>query len=145
MMPSDNVAVVMDWLECVWNRKEPGAIAKFLTEETVAHGMGPNGTQLVGIEPFEQAHAQFCNAFPDVHITVEVTVAEDDKVAAFLRCRATHTGDALGVPASHQAVEFNAMTIARIKGGKVIEGWNVLDLLSVFQQIGAMKVAETLP
>jgi predicted ester cyclase len=42
-------------------------------------------------------------------------------------------------------VEFNAMTIARIKDGKVIEGWNVLDLLSVFQQIGAMKVAETLP
>jgi predicted ester cyclase len=145
IMPSDNVTVVLDWVERVWNQKEPGAIAKFLTDETVAHGMGPNGTKLVGIEPFEQAHALFCDAFPDIHVTVDITVAEGDKVAAFLLCRGTHKGNALGVDATDQAVEFNAMTIARIRDGKVIEGWNVLDLQSVFQQIGAMKVSNALP
>ncbi len=144
-MPSDNVALILDWVERVWNQKEPGAIARFLTEETIAYGMGPNGTQLIGIEPFEQAHAVFCNAFPDLHITVGVTVSEGDKVASFLTCRATHNGDALGVAATGQAVVFNAMSIARIKDGKIIEGWNVLDLMSAYAQIGATKVAETLP
>ena len=144
-MPSDAVTVVLDWVERVWNQKEPGVIAQYLTEETVAHGMGPNGTKLVGIEPFEKAHALFCEAFPDIHITVKVTVTEGDKVAAFLTCKATHKGDALGVAATHQSVEFNAMTIARIENGKIVEGWNVLDLLSVFQQIGAMKASSLLP
>ncbi|MES2459226.1 MAG: ester cyclase [Armatimonadota bacterium] len=144
-MPSDNVAVIVEWIERVWNRKEPGAIAEFLTDETIAHGMGPNGTTLVGIEPFAQAHALFCEAFPDIHVTVDVMVAEGDKVATSLTCRATHKGDALGVAATGQVVEFRAMTIARIKDGKVIEGWNILDLMSVFQQIGAMRVSEALP
>lgn len=145
MSTEENVAVVLDWVERVWNQKEPGAIAQFLTDETLAHGMGPNGTALVGVAPFEQAHALFCDAFPDVHLTVGPIVAEGDKVAAFLVCKATHKGDALGVPASGQPVVFNAMTIARIENGKVVEGWNVLDLLSVFRQIGAMNVSAALP
>lgn len=107
--------------------------------------MGPNGTDLVGVEPFAQAHALFCEAFPDVHITVGPVVAEGDKVAAFLKCEATHVGDTLGIPGTGQPVTFNVMTIARIEDGKVVEGWNVLDLLSVFRQTGAMSVAEALP
>ena len=144
-MSSENVAVVLDWVERVWNRKEPGAIAHFLTEETIAHGMGPNGTDLVGMEPFAQAHALFCQAFPDVHITVGPVVAEGDKVTAFLTCTATYAGDSLGVPGSGQTVVFNVMTMARIENGKVLEGWNVMDLLSVFRQIGTVRVAESLP
>ena len=144
-MPSANEAVVLDWFERVWNRKEAGAIADFLTDATIAHGMGPNGTDLIGRESFEQSHALFCDAFPDVHVTVGPLVADGDKVAAFLTCKGTHLGDALGVPATGQTVVFHAMTISRIENGKVVEGWNVIDLLSVFRQIGATQVAASLP
>lgn len=144
-MESTNVSIVLDWIERVWNRKEAGAIATYLTADTIAHGMGPNGTALVGIEAFAKAHALFCDAFPDIHITVDTIVAADDKVAAYLTCTATHKGDSLGIPASGKEVIFHAMTIARLENSKILEGWNLIDLLSVFLQAGVMNVASALP
>lgn len=107
--------------------------------------MGPNGTDLIGREAFEKSHSLFCDVSPDVHVTVGPVVAQGDMVTAFLTCKGTHVGDALGVPATGQTVVFHAMIISRIEGGKVVEGWNVIDLLSVFRQIGATQVAASLP
>lgn len=28
------------------------------------------------------------------------------------------------------------MTIARVRGGQLVEGWNVIDFLTMYQQIG---------
>jgi predicted ester cyclase len=47
----------------------------------------------------------------------------------------THTGDHLGVPASHKKVEISGITIARIDDGKIVEGWDNWDQLALMQQI----------
>ena len=52
--------------------------------------------------------------------------------------RGTHTGEGLGVPATHKPVEVTGLLISRIKGGKTAECWNSFDLLSLYRQIGAL-------
>ena len=37
------------------------------------------------------------------------------------------------------------MTMARYQDGKIVEGWNVLDLLAALRQMGAAPVGEALP
>ena len=53
----------------------------------------------------------------------------------------THTGDHLGVAASHKTVHITGITIARIANGKIIEGWDNWDQLAMMQQIAQESAA----
>jgi steroid delta-isomerase-like uncharacterized protein len=140
-----NEALLRRWFEEIWNRKQPELIAEFMDPDSVAHGMGPNGGDLHGPEAFRQVYEIFTGAFPDLHVTVLQSVAAGDKVALLLSCEATHAGDHLGVPATGKRVQFHVMTLARYREGKIVEGWNVIDLLAALRQIGAAPVGDALP
>ena len=56
----------------------------------------------------------------------------------------THTGDHLGMPATGKQVRITGITIARIRDGQVIEGWDNWDQLGMLQQIGAYQQPEAL-
>lgn len=135
---TENEALLRLWFEEVWNQKRPERIAELAAPDVVAHGLGPNGADVHGPEAFRQVYETFVGAFPDVHVTIEQCVAHEDKVAVLLTCDATHGGDQLGIPATGKRVSFPAMTIARYRDGKIVEGWNVLDLLTAFRQVGAL-------
>lgn len=74
-------------------------------------------------------------AFPDLKVEIYDMVAENDKVATRKAFLGTHQGDFLGVPPSHKNVTINVMDIVRIRDGKFIEHWNVLDLENIMVQI----------
>jgi steroid delta-isomerase-like uncharacterized protein len=75
-------------------------------------------------------------AFPDVHVTVEDTLSQGDRVAGRVTWRGTHEGPLAGVPASGKPVQFTAIHIVRFENGKAAEWWGVADLLGALQQIG---------
>lgn len=140
-----NEALVRRWFEDVWNQKRAEVIEELIDPNCIARGMGPNGTDLHGPEGFKTAHSLFVGAFPDLHITLDEVVNGGDLVAAHFTCHATHGGDNMGMPATGLPVTFSGMTMARVKNGRIIEGWNVIDLLSVMQQIQAVAPATRLP
>jgi predicted ester cyclase len=45
-------------------------------------------------------------------------------------------GRPLGGDATGRPVDFYGMVIARVRDGKMVEGWNVFDFLTMYQQIG---------
>jgi steroid delta-isomerase-like uncharacterized protein len=141
----ENEAMLRAWFEEVWNQKQPEEIPKRFAPDGIAHGMGPNGTDITGPSAFQEAYHVFTRAFPDLHVTVDQAIASGDRVAVHLTCEGTHGGDDLGVGATGKPVRFTAMTIARFREGKIIEGWNVIDLLAALRQIGAVPAGEALP
>jgi predicted ester cyclase len=52
--------------------------------------------------------------------------------------RGTHTGELLGIPASGNRVEMRSIDIWRVEDGMFVEHWDELNLLEVFQQVGAI-------
>ena len=74
-------------------------------------------------------------AFPDLKVEIYDQVAEGDEVATRKAFHATHQGDFLGMPASNKKVVMNVIDIIRLRDGKFIEHWNVLDMQSVLMQI----------
>src|SRR5581483_5308247 len=109
--------------------------------EGLAHGLADHPDKhLKGPEGFKPFFQAFRSAFPDINIVVEQTIAEGDLVSARCLVRGTHTGDGLGLAATKQPVYFTGMTIVRIKDGKIIEGWNNFDMLSMFHQLGAVHL-----
>ncbi|MCW3054698.1 MAG: putative ester cyclase [Chthonomonadales bacterium] len=141
----DNEALTRCWYEEVWNQKRPERIAELLASDVIAHGLGPNAADLHGPEAFRQTYETFTGAFPDLKITIEQCVAKGDMVVVLLRCEATHGGDHLGVPATGKPVTFPVMSMARYREGKIVEGWNVLDLLTAFHQMGMAPTGEKRP
>ena len=135
---SDNAALVRRWFEEVWNKGREEAIDEMFGEEAVARGLADEGgAPLRGPAGFKPFFRRFREAFPELEVVVEETVSEGDKVAARCTVRGRHGGDTLGFAASGRAVEFTGMTIARVRGGKIVEAWNNFDFMSMFQQLGA--------
>ncbi|HYY57180.1 MAG TPA: ester cyclase, partial [Pyrinomonadaceae bacterium] len=124
--------------EEVWNKGREEAIDELFAADGVAHGLGdaPEVT-LRGPSDYKPFFHNFRDAFPDIEVIVEDTVAEGDRVAARCRVRGTHKGEGLGLAATGNAVEFTGICIVRIENGKIAEAWNNFDFMNMFQQLNA--------
>ena len=78
------------------------------------------------------------SAFPDIQIHVEDMFAGDDKVAARVRLKGTHTGEFLGNPPTGNKIDYESNELYRIAGGKIAEEWICSDMLTLMSQIGAI-------
>ncbi len=139
-MSEENKALIRRWFEEVWNKGRAEAIDEMFDEEGVAHGLADAGGQpLRGPGGFRPLFRTFREAFPDMEVVVEDTVAEGDKVAARCTVRGRHRGDSLGFAATDRPTEFTGICIVRVRGGKIVEAWNNFDFMSMFRQLGALR------
>ena len=137
---SDNAALVRRWFEEVWNKGRAEAIDEMFAEDGVAHGLAGDAGSLRGPAGFRPFFRSFHDAFPDIRVVVEDVIAEGDKVAALCSVQATHQGDTLGFAATGRPVEIGGMTFLRVRDGKIVEAWNNFDFMSMFQQLGALRL-----
>jgi steroid delta-isomerase-like uncharacterized protein len=138
-MTQDNEALVRRWFEEVWNKGRADAIAEMFAEDGIAHGLSDDsGQPLRGPADFRIFHGKFREAFPDIVVTVEDTIAEGDKVAARCSVRGKHTGDTLGFAATQAPMEITGISFVRIKDGKIVEAWNNFDFMTMYKQVGAI-------
>jgi predicted ester cyclase len=71
-------------------------------------------------------------------VTIELQVAEWDKVVGYWTMTATHGGELMGIPATGKRVKLTGVSIMRIAGGKIVEEWNEADQMSLMQQLGVV-------
>jgi predicted ester cyclase len=64
------------------------------------------------------------DAFSDVHVIVNDTIVEGDRVVERHTARARHTGTFNGVPATGRDVGSTENHIYRLKDGKIAEAWS---------------------
>lgn len=78
------------------------------------------------------------DAFPDLNVTVDLQVAENDLVAVRWTARGTNTGSGNGLPETGRAVQINGTTLFRIGGGKIAEEWTCANSLGLMRQLGLL-------
>ena len=134
-----NKALIRRWFEEVWNKGRAEAIPEMFAENGIAHGLSDDvHNPLRGPTGFLPFHGQFRNAFPNIEVIVEDQVAEGDLVATRCTVRGKHTGDGLGIAATHSPVDLTGMTITRIDNGKIVEAWNNFDFMKMYRQLGTL-------
>jgi len=135
MSVEDNKAVVVAFIEQVFNLGNLNRLSTFLAEEHVDHclpaGFPPG---LTGVREFFSCVHEAC---PDVQVTLREVVGERDIVMVWSTWRGTHRGPFLGVPASGNVVEVDSMDVYRLAGGRVVEHWGQYDKLEMLRQMGA--------
>src|SRR4030095_4868427 len=65
--------------------------------------------------------------FPDLKFDVEFTVADEDKVVAYLTMSGTQAAEFMGVPSQGRAFSVKTVDIVRFEKGKAVEHWGVVD------------------
>ena len=114
-----------------------------LADDGIVRGV-TGGPPVRGPEEFKPFLRQIRGALPDIHFTIEETLAEDDRVAVRWTARASHQGDHLGVPATGKSVEVGGMAFALIRDGKMVDSHNVWDRQLLLQELGLVTPAQPL-
>jgi steroid delta-isomerase-like uncharacterized protein len=136
-MSSENKAIVRRWFEEVWNQGRVETIDELFAPHGVAHGLGDD---LRGPDQFKPFHAAFRQAFPNIRIVLDQMIAEGDKVAYSWTAEGTHHGHLMNIAPTGRSSRFDGMGIVRVQNGQIIEGWNVFDQLTMFQQLGVVQM-----
>ena len=65
-------------------------------------------------------------------------VAEGDLVVSRVVGRGVHAGELMGTPASNKEIETDGIAIHRVRDGKLVEYWSVVDVAGILQQVGML-------
>lgn len=120
----------------VFNQGKFEVIDELLADDFVEH------EQLPDMPTDKEAPRVFIGAmreaFPDVHVTVEDMVVEDNTVAVRSRMSGTHKGEFMGIPPTGNKFDIQAMDVIRYRNGKVTAHWGVTDSMTMMQQLGVI-------
>jgi predicted ester cyclase len=129
------------WFEEVWNKGRREAIGEMLLPESVIHEGGKDSYGPEGFYPF---YDRLQEAFSDWHFDFEQTIVEKDCVCVRWRVSMKHTGHGMGMEPTGRTVHATGMSVVRIAGDKLLEGWQNWDMLGLLAQMQTAEPARTL-
>lgn len=105
----------------------------FYDDSLTIHGFPPNLPE--NKEGFKQFIYLLWKGFPDIRITFEDIIVEGDKVVCRYNLAGTHKGEFMDIKPTNKQFRVNGMTIFSFRNAKVIERWNLVDMMSLMEQL----------
>ncbi|MGH2455721.1 MAG: ester cyclase [Candidatus Limnocylindria bacterium] len=125
-MVAEGVQTVERYIALVLNGMEPDAAAAL-----IAHAV------------LRRRASALRAAFPDLAVTTALLIADESWVAVHLTGRGTHTGIFQGVPPTGRSWAAGCNAIYRVQAGRIVESWEMWDLLGILEQLGGVRRAAT--
>ncbi len=133
------VAVVRRFMEEFKNKENLDIVFELFTPDFVLHlpgaqlPPGPESQKAVGKSIF--------SSFTKVHVTVNDTIVEGDRVVERHTAHAVHSGEFNGVPATGKNVFWTENHIYRLKNGRIAEAWSEVSFHHLMAQITTLGKA----
>jgi steroid delta-isomerase-like uncharacterized protein len=133
-MDEDPKETVRRFVKDVQNDGRVERTPEYIAEDALDHSAPPGlppgaaGAQIV--------FSAFRQAFPDHDAVVHEMISEGDLVATRKSFTGTHTGDFFKIPATGKRATINVIDFVRVRDGKIVEHWNIVDQLGLMQQLG---------
>jgi predicted ester cyclase len=105
----------------------------FYDDSLTIHGFPPNLP--TNKEGFKQFIYLLWKAFPDIRITFEDIIIEGNKVVCRYNLSGTHKGEFMDLQPTNKQFRVNGMTVFSFRDAKVIERWNLVDMMSLMEQL----------
>jgi predicted ester cyclase len=123
----------------IWNQGDLTVVDEVMSADGKYHGPHmPNGTG--DRETWRRAISMYRSAFPDSRVTYDELIVSGDTVVGRWSATATHTGQLPGVGPTGKQIKMGGITIYRFEAGKIVEAWEQLDMLGMWQQIGGISL-----
>jgi predicted ester cyclase len=126
-----NRAVALRVFDEIFNQRRPEAAAEIYSPNFRNHGIHSD----VSLEVDQGWARGELQAFPDLHMTVVKTVAENDLVTILWIFRGTHARYGYGdLPPTGAYMEFRGITIFRVVDGRIVEEWTTFNQWHAYSQ-----------
>lgn len=135
MENSDTKALVIDYIEAIWNRSDPDSLER-LTAPSFAYRLGEQPAR--DRASMRQFLEGLRAAFPDWHVEIVELVAEHETVAVRWSATATHHGAFHGIAPTGRRIRVSGINMYRVAAGAITEEWEQMDSLGLLRQLGAL-------
>ena len=143
-MAARSAALIRKWFEEVWNQGREETIDAMCDKNAIGYGQAQSGTAIRGPEHFKQFWRSFRSAFSNIHVDIQETIEQEDRVAARWTITMNHTAAFLGIASTNKRVTVNGISMQRYADGKIIEAWDNWDQLDLLVQLGAVPAPKFL-
>jgi steroid delta-isomerase-like uncharacterized protein len=134
-MPMENRALVRRLYEEVWNKRRFELLDELLSPTHALQSPTALGSE-VGPKEYKRQILKLLVGFPDVRITIEEIVGENEKIVVNWTFSGTHDSKLMGIPATHKKVSVDGITIHHVANGKIIDSFTSWDVLGFMKQLG---------
>jgi predicted ester cyclase len=132
-----NVRVVEAFLQDVLDGHHGDHAASYLTKDAQFHA-GTVGN-FAGRATVAGVLAGIVAAIPDLHANVQDIFGHGDEVVVRLVVTGTQEGPLLGIPATGRHLQWDAIDLYRLMGGKISQEWASEDLTAILNDTGTYK------
>ena len=138
MIP-DNKSTVRNFIEATFNQGDLSQLETFIHPEY--HYRSPT-EEIIGIDALRAFASALRSAFPDMHVEVREQIGESPKVCTRVVMTGTHQGEFTGIPPTGQPIKIEGTIISQLDEGRITQEWELLDQLSLLQQLGLLPKAD---
>jgi steroid delta-isomerase-like uncharacterized protein len=138
-MVSEERILVRRFYEEIINNARFEKLGEILSAEIIWHDpLLPTG-EIRGIENFKNALRMFRSAIPDLHITIEDQIQENDKVVTRSTIDGTQRGELMQIPPTGKKMKITGISVMPFEHGRAVEEWIEEDRLGLMRQLGVMS------
>ncbi len=125
-------SVAEQYANKVWNEQEISAVDQFVHPDVVIHSLLGD---FHGQGPMKEVVKTWLKAFPDMRVTNQLVIAENDAVSIQWSVKATHGGEFKGKKPTGKSITYSGVTVYRVKDGKIVEYWAYIDMQYLLNQL----------
>jgi steroid delta-isomerase-like uncharacterized protein len=135
-MAGQNAALVRRWFEEVWNQGRMETVDELLAPDAVLNT--EPGLTFKGPADFKAFFDKIRATFSNMRLEVKETIEEGDRVAVRWVVKLTHSGGHwAGIAPQNKDAEVSGISIAHIRNGRIVAGWDNWDAAGLTQQLHA--------
>lgn len=134
-----NRRIARRWIE-EFNERNHAYEAEILTTDYTCYAPASISPAALDHDGWTEFLGAFLTGFPDLHIEIESTVADEQMIAQRVRFTGTHTGVFQGLPPTNRRVDFHGLELSHIRDGRIATHWFELDQVTMLRQLGLTVV-----
>jgi len=123
---------VKDYQALVWDKKDLSAIEKFFHDDVIVHSVLK---QTQGTEQLYTILKSWHEAFPNMQVSFDDYICQDNRVVSRWRAQGCHEGRFLDFPPTHKTIHYSGVTIYQLTDDKISEYWVYVDMDHVKRQL----------
>jgi predicted ester cyclase len=119
---SENKDIIGRYYERVFNEREIDAIGEYWADQRMKDAM-------------TRGCLSYFDAFPDLHVSLDELIAEDDRVFVRSTMTGTHDGEYKGIAPTGRNVAADCAEVYRLADGKIVGYWCLLNVAGLMRQL----------
>ena len=134
---TENVELCRRYVEGFINTGDRAVAADTLHTDVVSHQLGVDEVR-EGRDPLVAQLLAFRDAVPNWQLTIEDTIAQDDRVMFRITARGTPQKAWGNLVPTGKSFEQSAFFVFRVEDGRIVEQWNLVNLMGIARDLGMM-------